>query len=166
MDVLSAGICTTRDGTAIDAFRVVDNDYEGEVPQVRIDEVATKIQAILSGETSVETLQTKRNQFEAAAAKGVSELKPRVVIDNDCSRSFTVIDVFAYDRPGLLYGLSRALHELELSVVLARIGTHLDQVVDVFYVTDMSGQKIQWGEATDRIRSRLYEVVAEVEESN
>ena len=164
MDILSAGICTTRDGTAIDAFRVTDNDYEGEVPQIRLDEVAAKIRDVLARKTTVEKLQTQRNQYVLATARDVSELKPRVVIDNDCSRAFTVIDVFAYDRPGLLYALTRALHELDLSIQLARIGTHWDQVVDVFYVTDFNDRKIRSGEVTDRIRTRLLEVIEEVDE--
>ena len=163
MDVLSAGICTTRDGTAIDAFRVIDNDYEGEVPQFRIDEVVAKIRDVVAKKTTVKKLQTSRSQYVLATARDVSELKPRVVIDNDCSRDFTVIDVFTYDRPGLLYALTRALHKLDLSIQLARIGTHWDQVVDVFYVTDFDDQKVPSGAATDRIRTRLLEVIQEVD---
>ncbi len=166
MDILSAGICTTRNGTAIDAFRVTDNDYEGEVPQIRIDEVAATIRDVLARKTTVEKLQTQRNQYVLATARDVSELKPRVVIDNDCSRAFTVIDVFAYDRPGLLYALTRALHELDLSIQLARIGTHWDQVVDVFYVTDFDDKKIRSGETTDRIRTRLLAVIDEVDDEH
>lgn len=163
MDVLSAGICTTSDGTAIDAFRVVDNDYEGAVPQLRINEVIAKIRDVLKRETTVEELQTQRNQYVLATSRDVSELKPRVVIDNDCSRDFTVIDVFAYDRPGLLYALTRALHELDLSIQLARIGTHWDQIVDVFYLTDFNGRKLPSGEVTDRIRTRLLAVIEEID---
>jgi [protein-PII] uridylyltransferase len=65
----------------------------------------------------------------------------RVVLDNDSSDSRTVVDVFAHDRPGLLYTVARALYELRLSVDLARISTHYDQVVDVFYVRETNGRK-------------------------
>ena len=50
--------------------------------------------------------------------------------------------MFAHDRRGLLYVVARALHELNLSVDLAKISTHYDQVVDVFYVQDAEGRKI------------------------
>ena len=67
---------------------------------------------------------------------------PRVVIDNQVSETATVIDVFAHDVRGLLYQIARALFELGVSVSLAKITTHVDQVLDVFYVTTMEGQKL------------------------
>jgi UTP:GlnB (protein PII) uridylyltransferase len=59
----------------------------------------------------------------------------RVVIDNDSSERFTIIDIFAHDRRGLLYAIATTLRELDLSVSLAKIATHLDQVLDVFVPT-------------------------------
>ncbi len=53
----------------------------------------------------------------------------------------TVIEVSTIDRRGLLYWLARTLHDLRLVIRFAKIGTHLDQVVDVFYVTERDGQK-------------------------
>jgi [protein-PII] uridylyltransferase len=63
-------------------------------------------------------------------------------MDNESSESRTVIDVFAHDRPGLLYTIARTIFDLKLSVDLAKIATHYDQVVDVFYVVDEQGRKI------------------------
>lgn len=164
MEVRSAAICTTRDGVVIDAFRVSDNDFEGEVPQNRIDEVSESIRKVLAKEITVDQMLQKRSRYVPANNNDVSELEQRVAIDNDCSRHHTVIDVFAYDRPGLLYSLARALHELGLSVRLARIGTHVDQVVDVFYVTDLKGERVTDKEKTDQIVKGLLRVIANSEE--
>lgn len=164
MDILTASICTTRNGVAIDAFRVVDHDFEGVIPPDRIQQVADKVRSVLAGEVSVESLLSRRVAFSDKPEKDVSELKPRVVIDNDCSQRFTVIDVFTYDQPGLLYTLARALHEAGVSVQLARIGTHWDQVVDVFYVTESDGRKIASGERTDQIKEQLLAVIAKIGE--
>jgi [protein-PII] uridylyltransferase len=78
-----------------------------------------------------------------------------VVIDNDSSERCTVIDVFANDRTGLLYTIAAALRELELSVLMAKIGTHVDQALDVFYVTDRGGAKVEAEDRLDLIRSTL-----------
>ena len=83
----------------------------------------------------------------------------RVQIDNSTSSGLTIIDVFTHDRPGLLYAVTRTLFELELSVARAKIGTFLDQVVDVFYVTDRQNRKIRDEGRLDEIRRRLVEVV-------
>jgi [protein-PII] uridylyltransferase len=48
---------------------------------------------------------------------------------------------------------------LGLSVGRSKIGTFLDQVVDVFYVTDQLGGKIRDEKQLDDIRLRLLAVV-------
>ena len=83
----------------------------------------------------------------------------RVNIDNSTSGRFTIIDIFTHDRTGLLYAITRTLFELGLSVGRAKIGTFLDQVVDVFYVTDQQDRKIKDQRRLEEIRQRLLEVV-------
>jgi [protein-PII] uridylyltransferase len=77
-----------------------------------------------------------------------------------------VIDVFAHDRPGLLYMLTRRIFELQLSVVLAKIATHLDQVVDVFYVTDRQGGKLSDPNRLKEIQTVLQAALDEFERSD
>jgi [protein-PII] uridylyltransferase len=156
MEILTAAICTTQDNLIIDALRVRDADHAGEIPEFRTEEVASAIRKVLRGETDVATLLKSRGRFAVKAARGpVSDLPLRVVIDNESSDRYTVIDVFAHDRPGLLYELTRGLYELNLSVALAKISTHFDQVLDVFFVTDTAGKKIHDGERLKSIRNQL-----------
>jgi len=156
MEILTATICTTTEGLIIDALRVRDADHAGEIPEFRTEEVATAIRRVLRGETDVETLLKSRGRFAVASSLGpVSDLPLRVVIDNESSDRFTVIDVFAHDRPGLLYAITRGLYGLTLNVVLAKIATHFDQVLDVFFVTDADGRKIHDGDRLKTIRSQL-----------
>ena len=60
---------------------------------------------------------------------------------------------------GLLYTITRTIFQLGLSVHVAKIGTYLDQVVDVFYVTDQAGAKIQDEQRLNEIRQRLIEEI-------
>ena len=76
-----------------------------------------------------------------------------------CGSTHTILDIFAADRPGLLYTVARTLFELELSVSVAKISTYVDQVVDVFYVTDRSGKKIEDEQRLNHIRARLLEEI-------
>ncbi len=80
-------------------------------------------------------------------------------LDNHSSNKFTIIDVFAYDRPGLLYSITLAIYKLGLSVIIAKIATHFDQVVDVFYVVDMDGKKLQDGHQLKMIRDELQDKI-------
>ena len=87
----------------------------------------------------------------------------RVVIDNDSSDRCTIIDVFAHDRSGLLYNISRAIYRLGLSVMRAKIATHLDQIVDVFYVTNSQGKKISDGDRLREIQTTLAATIEDLE---
>jgi [protein-PII] uridylyltransferase len=65
-----------------------------------------------------------------------------VTVDNDSSPYYTLVDVTAPDRVGFLFSITHALFQLDLQIHLAKITTNVDQVLDVFYVTDRGGVKI------------------------
>lgn len=84
----------------------------------------------------------------------------RVNFDNETFDRYTVLSLFAYDRPGLLYSITQALAEESIVTHFAKISTHLDQVVDVFYVTRRSGERIENAAEQARLRLRLSKAVA------
>lgn len=62
--------------------------------------------------------------------------EPNVVrVDNETSSFFSIIEVFTYDFPGLLFCITNALYRSGINVDVAMVATKVDQVVDVFYVT-------------------------------
>ena len=69
-------------------------------------------------------------------AEGLLHLAPQAAIDNGTSDRYTIVEIFADDRQGLLYEITHALFEMGLSIASAKISTRLDQVVDAFYVTE------------------------------
>lgn len=156
LEILSAQICTTADGIVVDVFTVRDTDFTGPVPAHRMDEVGQAIRRVLRKEVKVEEMFQRSRRFSWRNAKApLSDLPNRVTIDNDSNDRCNIVCVFAHDRPGLLYTISRAIYRLELSIELAKIATHLDQVLDAFYVTDRAGKKI-----TDE--ARLASIQAEL----
>ncbi len=81
-----------------------------------------------------------------------------VVIDDRASPRHTVVEVFAKDRPGLLYELASALHGLGLSIALSKINTEGTKVADVFYVNELDGSKVEPGSRFRVIREALLAV--------
>ncbi|HEV8004275.1 MAG TPA: [protein-PII] uridylyltransferase [Planctomycetaceae bacterium] len=162
--IVSAQISTTTEGFVFDTFRVLDRDFAGVVPHDRIDSVAAAMQKTLAGDVRVEELFQRNRRFGASnRTQAISDLPARVVVDSESSERYSVVDVFSHDRPGLLYTLSRKIFELGLSVELAKISTHLDQVVDVFYVTDRDGQKLRDMGRTREVQSALLATLQEFE---
>jgi [protein-PII] uridylyltransferase len=55
---------------------------------------------------------------------------------------YTIIDIHASDRIGLLYLITKKLTELGLNIYFAKIGTKLNGAFDSFYVLNENFQKI------------------------
>ena len=163
LQILSAEINTLAGGLVFDRFFVIDPDFSGEPPAQRLEEVGRALRESLLHPTGKAPTFPKRWQATTERSReALSQLTTRVHLDNGTSERFTIIDVFAHDRIGLLYTITRTLFELGLSVSLAKIGTYLDQVVDVFYVTDQAGNKIAAEERRQEIRDRLLGAIAQL----
>ena len=98
-------------------------------------------------------------QDKVEASTKLTALPNEVRVDNKLSQEYTIIEVFTFDRVGLLYKLARKLHNLKLVIAHAKIGTYLDQVVDVFYVTDQEGNRVVDEERIGTVRAELLELV-------
>jgi [protein-PII] uridylyltransferase len=162
LEILSAEINTLADGLVLDRFWVRDGDYADDPPASRLAEVQQALEESLRSPSPPAFRRVWRSAQELERS-AVGRLPTQVRLDNSTSARFTIIDVFTHDRRGLLYTIARTIFELELSVSVARIGTYLDQVVDVFYVTDPAGCKVDLGRREPEIRERLIEAIDALE---
>lgn len=139
LEVLAADIHTLDDGLVIDHFTTLDPDFAGAPPPDRLADVAEAIRAALKA-AEPPKCGRRWNPFAPRPA-ALAMPPPRVSIDAVSSAEATIVEVFATDAPGLLHAVAREIFAAGLSVRSARIGTHLDQVVDAFHVTDADGSK-------------------------
>lgn len=158
LDILASAIFTWRNQVALDIFTVkapADQLFEQE----RWARAHAHLQAALAGSLDLaEALKDKlaRNRSH----RPVTASRPdRVVVDNISSSFFTLVEVYAYDFPGLLYSVTDALARCDLDVRVAKIATYVDQVVDVFYVRDLHGQKADGAEQVERIKAAIEAVL-------
>ncbi|MEY2931369.1 MAG: hypothetical protein RL033_2118 [Pseudomonadota bacterium] len=86
-----------------------------------------------------------------------------VHIDNASASNHTIIEVIAQDRPALLFCLAHALLQADLSIWFAKINTEGERVIDVFYVSTRSGDKVLDSEHLARIRRALEQAVQRLE---
>lgn len=159
LQILAAEIHTLADGLVFDRFYALDPDFVGPPPPQRIDEVAAALRASLCDDPAPPRFRRLWKAGGERRHAALPRLPTQVHVDNHTSDRFTIFDIFAADRGGLLYTIARSLFEKGLSVVLAKISTHLDQVVDVFYVTDQQGQKLFDQQRLHDIRQQLLEEI-------
>lgn len=160
MQIIAADIHTQPGNIAWDRFLVEDPQFEGRPPEARIESVRQAIRQALDPNNSTPPVFAKKwSKFSDQAAENLKTQPTQVRFDNSTSDQYTVITLFAYDRMGLLYSVSKVLFEMQLVLHFAKISTHLDQVVDVFYVSDVAGNKIEESTALYLIRQRLLQAV-------
>ncbi len=125
--------------------------------QARYEDIKQRaLDLVLEVDENPPRFPAKWEKGENAALK-LSRPEIRVKIDNETVSSATIIDVFAYDKTGLLYKLTKKLHRLGLDVTYARISTYAHQVIDVFYVTDEQGNKIRNRNQLQLIKNELLQ---------
>jgi [protein-PII] uridylyltransferase len=157
-NILGAQIFTTADGMALDTILIQREFAAAEDERRRGERVAELVRKALRGELRL-------RELVAALPKAKGRLKafsvvPQVIIDNDSSNRYTVIEVAGLDRTGLLFDLTEALFRLNLNIVSAHITTFGERAVDVFYVTDLTGAKITSDSRFKTISSELTKVLA------
>ena len=156
IDILDVQAFTWRNNIALDIFEVKpppDQIMEAE----KWDRTEKNLAAALSGELNLAAaLQKKRTAFRQSSLSAYK--KPhRVEVDNTGSSFFTIIEVFTYDFPGLLFGITDALYRCGLNIWVAKIATKADQVVDVFYVWDLNGDKVDSPDQVSLIKAAILE---------
>ena len=114
------------------------------------------LRAVLEGRISLEhRVEEQRRHYPAPRRPSPVTVK----VDQEASDFFTVIEVGAPDRIGLLYDITRTLADLHLDVHLAKVATYTDRVIDAFYVRDEMGRKVgdpaQVAEIESAFRARL-----------
>jgi [protein-PII] uridylyltransferase len=157
VQILDALIITRHDGVVVDTFQVSDPDYAGVTPVERRASIAETIVRVLKGEEEVERLMSRNTRLLSVRRLPTVRYATEVQVLNELSDRFTIIDVYAEDTQGLLYAIGRSIFQLGLSVHAARISLRqeIDQVADVFYVTDQQGAKIKDHARLEAIRATI-----------
>jgi [protein-PII] uridylyltransferase len=155
-DVVDARSYTTNDGMATSVFWIQDGDghpFEaGRLPKLRNAIERTLRDAATARVALKERDRPKRRERDFA-------VPTRILFDNDASELYTVIEVNARDRPGLLHDLTRTLAALNVNIFTAIIATYGAHAVDVFYVKDLFGLKIRSRNKIAQIERRLTAAV-------
>ncbi|MEP1647370.1 HD domain-containing protein, partial [Rhodopirellula bahusiensis] len=160
LSIMRANVETVGEDLLWDQFWVNDPELKQRQPELRIEEVCRVVTKAIDDPDSV--MPTPRRVWQTQGAKEPSSvllLPTKVVFDNDTFDHQTILSMFTYDRPSLLSDISGTLSQLDVVIQFAKIDTHLDQIADVFYVTNMDGSPITDPSRQETIRDALVEAV-------
>ena len=141
--IVDARIHTMTNGMALDTFWVQDAAGGAFDAPHRLARLAVLIEQALSGRLRIATEIRKMSKVLLGQRMRAIHVPPRVVIDNHASNTHTVLEVNGRDRPGLLHDVTAAISEQGLQIASAHVTTYGVRAVDVFYVKDVFGLKVE-----------------------
>lgn len=160
VNILGAQINTLRNGIVLDVLQV--NSATGELitDEVKLKKIEHDLSEVITGRVKVAALVGKRRP-SILDKKAKPTVRTSVEIDNEVSDAYTVIDIHAQNRIGLLYDITSTLSRLGLYIYIAKISTKGDDAADIFYVKDIFGQKIFYKERLKEMADLLHKALTE-----
>ncbi|HTZ35058.1 MAG TPA: [protein-PII] uridylyltransferase [Stellaceae bacterium] len=157
-NIVDAKIMTMTNGMALDTFWVQDHSGGPVDRPDKLARLSVAFENVLTGDLKPHREFARPPAIHSRTS--VFTVVPRVLIDNNASLTHTVVEVNGRDRPGLLHELTRELTALKLQVSSAKISTYGEKVVDVFYVKNLFGHKVEGEQRLAEIRAALSDVLA------
>ena len=149
---------------AWDNYWVTDLERsEGQAVEPRTESICARVCHLL--DSPDEPLPAHRRKWDSQNPRegdSVNVLPTKVVFDNETVERYTILSFFAYDEVGLLYRIAATLAKMNVVLHFAKIDTHLDQVADVFYVSEPDGSKFTNSERRAEIRNELLSMGSSV----
>jgi [protein-PII] uridylyltransferase len=158
--IVDARIHTLTDGMALDTFWIQDAAGGPYDAPHRLARLSSLIEQALSGRLKLASEIRKATRSLIPGRMRAIHVPPRVVVDNRASNRHTVIEVNGRDRPGLLHDVTSAISEQGLQIASAHVTTYGVRAVDVFYVKDVFGMKVENERKLNQLRNALLEALS------
>jgi [protein-PII] uridylyltransferase len=152
LNILEAQIHTWGNGVALDTFRVEDATREAER---RLQQFTKDMESVLSGAISLKDLIAQRKESNGLQKKVIPGVAAEVKINNEDSDFYTIIEIIGEDRMGILYEITQALTDYGCNIHFSRVSTLGNRIVDVFYVQDTWGDKLEGKDNIDHLKKSL-----------
>lgn len=161
LNILSAEVLTWNGGAgamggnlAVDVF-LVKEPGEGLFLEDLWQRIRRAVSYALMGKLSLEYRLDQKRSSPLTPPQRAPKSRRMVRIDNEFSDFYTLVEVAAPDRLGLLHDLGLTLAGKGLRIHLARIATSAGRVHDVFYVRTEEGLKLSDPARQDEIKKAL-----------
>ena len=142
LSILSADIFTRHDGLVLDIFRVTTPRFHAVEDERDMQRVGKLLNEALMVESyDFAPLLAKRLR-RAHSWERTLDFPVRIAINPDINPKFTVVDIAAPDRIGLLYEVLRAVSDARFLIAAARITTEKGAAIDSLYITDLNGGRV------------------------
>ncbi len=160
-NIHDASIFTRKDGIIIDTFKITEFVTHKPLQDDHFEALAEIVTRVLLQNYDLEkAFEEHRDKWKRLDKRNLVPIDVEVKFEDH--PVYTIIDIHASDRIGLLYLITKKLTELGLNIYFAKIGTKLNGAFDSFYVLDENLQKIPTYKF-DRLKKEIVETLSQFE---
>ncbi len=130
LEILEAQVYTWKNDIAFDIFRVTppkDLIFEDE----KWIHTSKELNAVLDYDINLSVRVYDKISHTEPQKLHTFKKPLQINVDNESSDFFSIIEVFSYNHPGLLYSITDVLFKCGLDIYVAKIATHVDQIADI-----------------------------------
>ena len=164
-DIVSAKIITRSDGYALDTF-FLQNKERKPISDINLrKKLIETITKGLEGNFNIEkALNIKWKEIPARFRAVKAPI--RVIVDNKTSDQYTILDIKCKNAPGVLYKITKIITSLGLQINTANVSTYGDRVVDIFYLKNAFGSKVDDNTTIEKVKNSILEELKEIDYVN
>src|SRR6267378_290206 len=153
LNILSADVFSRGDNLVLAIFRVCDTNVRPVTNPRDFELVEQTLRRALEDETFDFLPGIEKAKGQTRRLPPGIEFPTRIAIDNKIHPTYTLIEIQAPDRIGLLYDVLSCLDRENILIPLSRINTQAGAAIDTLYVVDGSAH----GKITDSHRIRMIQ---------
>jgi [protein-PII] uridylyltransferase len=137
INILSADVFSRGDNVVLGVFCVCDTKANAVTDPRAFELVERTLRSALDDENFdfLPLIEKAKRQSRPHLAPGI-EFPTRIAMDNKTHPAYTLIEIQAPDRLGLLYDVVTCLDRESVSITLSRINTQDGAAIDTLYVVD------------------------------
>ena len=143
---------------ALDMFWVRAGQESSNVRRL-LPKIQQQLSDVLAGKIEPSDLVRGEKQSMRWNWRPAPAVETEIFIDNRSATRHTVVEVITQDRRDLLFWLTAAMHQEEVTIDLAKINTEGERVADVFYVNELDGSRVKPGPRFGAIHDALVQAV-------
>jgi hypothetical protein len=151
LNIVRADIYTRADNVVLDVFQICDEELRHVEDISRLKQMEQLLAVAFSPNGGGDAVLRTWMQCAGAPESAVDKA-PTLTFDNDRFDDYTVLQVEAHDRVGLLHDILEAISTCDVDIVHAMIVTEEDEAADVFFMTGTDGRKIRDAARLEQIR--------------
>jgi len=155
LNIVRADIYTRADNIVLDVFQICDEELRHVEDISRLKQMEQLLAVAFSPNGGGEVVLRTWMQCAGAPERVAGGKAPTLTFDNDRFDDYTVLQVEAPDRVGLLHDILEAISTCDVDIVHAVIVTEEDEAADVFFMTGTDGRKIRDAGRLEQIRDMV-----------